>query len=88
MEAGGIEPPSRGTSEEASTCIAGCFDLGRPTPSGRLRLTQRRDDLTRVSRRLPSRASLLSSPRRLAGVADGTGYRLLGSHAQRLIVGI
>jgi len=73
MEAGGIEPPSRDTSAVVSTCVAYRFNLGRPAPGGGLRPTYRRDVLTRVSRRLPSRASLLSSPRQIAGVFTGTG---------------
>jgi len=75
MEAAGIEPASRDTSAEVSTCVVCWFNLGLPAPSDRLRTAQRRDDLTRVSRRLPSRACLLSSPRQIAGVSDGTGHR-------------
>jgi len=73
MEAAGIEPASRDTSAVVSTCVAFRFNLGRAAPGGGLRPAYRRDVLTRASRRLPSRASLLSSPRRIAGVSAGTG---------------
>ncbi len=73
MEAAGIEPASRGTSEEASTCVAGCMSLGRRAPSGRLPTAQRREFLARASRRRPARASLLFSPHPLAGVVGETG---------------
>ena len=73
LEAGGIEPPSRDISAGVSTCVVVWFNLGRPAPSDRLRLAQCRGSLTRVSRHLPSRACLLSSPRQLAGITDGTG---------------
>ena len=73
MEAAGIEPASRDNSTEVSTCVAVWFNLGLPSPSGRLRPSQRRDGLTRASRRLPSRACLLSASGQLAGVADRTG---------------
>lgn len=73
MEAGGIEPPSRDTSDEASTCVVVWFDLGLTTPSDRLRQAQHRGFLTLTSRCRPVRAGLLLSPRPPAGVTDGTG---------------
>ena len=73
MEAAGIEPASRDTSEEASTCVAVWFDLGRQAPSGRLPSVQRRENLARASRRQPARASLLFAPHRSAGVVGETG---------------
>lgn len=73
MEAGGIEPPSRDTSEEASTCVAVRFNLGLRRPAAGSVRPSGRECLARTSRRLPARASLLFSPRRPAGVIGGTG---------------
>lgn len=43
MEAGGIEPPSRGTSVEVSTCVVGVLSLDRRTPIDRLSTAQLRE---------------------------------------------
>jgi len=59
MEAGGIEPPSRGTSAEVSTCVVGVLNLDRPTPIDRLATAQLREYLARSSRCQPERTSLL-----------------------------
>jgi hypothetical protein len=59
VEAAGIEPASRGTSAEVSTCVVDALSLGRRTPVDRLPTAQRRESLARSSRRRPERASLL-----------------------------
>ena len=59
MEAGGIEPPSRGTSAEVSTCVVDELSLDRRTPTDRLATIQQHEFLTRLSRGQPKRASLL-----------------------------
>lgn len=59
MEAAGIEPASRGTSAEVSTCVVGALNLDRRPPIDRLATAQPREFLTRLSRCQPKRASLL-----------------------------
>lgn len=83
MEAGGIEPPSRDVSEQASTCVVDHFNLAWA-------VSERQDTASaspaEISRQ-PHRADGYRQPtsrrsRPLVGVAGRTGYRFLGSHAQ------